>query len=52
VLFLAILEMVKLQAIVLTQRDVFGDIAIRRHSRYGEVFASGEALEAIEKGYR
>ncbi len=52
VLFLAILEMVKIQAIVLTQRDVFGDIAIRRHSRYGEVFASGEALEAIEKGYQ
>jgi segregation and condensation protein A len=52
VLFLAILEMVKLQAIVLTQRDVFGDIAIRRHSRYGEVFSSGEALEAIEKGYQ
>jgi segregation and condensation protein A len=52
VLFLAILEMVKMQAIVLTQRDVFGDIAIRRHSRYGEVFASGEALEAIEKGYQ
>jgi segregation and condensation protein A len=52
VLFLAILEMVKLQAIVLSQRDVFGDIAIRRHSRYGEVFSSGDALEAIEKGYQ
>ncbi len=52
VLFLAILEMVKLQAITLSQRDVFGDIAIRRHSRYGEVFSSDEALAAIEKGYQ
>ncbi|MCC7176153.1 MAG: segregation/condensation protein A [Bryobacterales bacterium] len=50
-LFLAILEMVKMQAIVLSQRDAFGDIAVRRHRRFGEVFASPEAIEAIEKGY-
>ena len=30
-LFLAILEMVKIQAVVLTQKDAFGDIGIRRH---------------------
>ena len=50
-LFLAILEMVKMQAVVLTQKDVFGDIAIRRHKRFDEVFAAGEAMAAIEKDY-
>jgi len=50
-LFLAILEMVKMQALVLTQKDAFGDIAIKRHSRFGEVFSSGEAMNAIEKDY-
>jgi len=50
-LFLAILEMVRMQAIVLSQKDAFGDIAIRRHRRFADVFASGEAMAAIEKGY-
>jgi len=50
-LFLAILEMVKMQAIVLRQKDAFGDIAIQRHSRFAEVFASPDATAAIEKGY-
>jgi segregation and condensation protein A len=50
-LFLAILEMVKIQAVVLTQRDAFGDIGIRRHKRFEEVFAAGDAMAAIEKGY-
>jgi segregation and condensation protein A len=50
-LFLAILEMVKMQAIVLAQKDAFGDIAIKRHKRFPEVFATGEAMAAIEKDY-
>ncbi len=50
-LFLAILEMVKMQAIVLTQKDAFGDIGIRRHRRFAEVFSSEETLAAVEKGY-
>jgi segregation and condensation protein A len=50
-LFLAILEMVKIQAVVLMQRDAFGEIGIRRHKRFEEVFASGDAMAAIEKGY-
>ncbi len=49
--FLAILEMVKLQAIILFQRDAFGEILIKKHKRFDEVFASREALEALEKGY-
>ncbi len=51
-LFLAILEMVKLQAIVLVQKDAFGEIAIRAHKRFDEVFASEETVENIEKEYQ
>ncbi len=51
-MFLAILEMAKMQAIRLVQNDLFGDIAIRRHRRFGEIFSSPEALAAIEAGYR
>jgi len=50
-LFLAILEMVRMQAIALSQRAPFGDILIRRHSRYAEVFASDQVLSLIEKDY-
>jgi hypothetical protein len=30
-LFLAVLEMVRMQAVVVTQKDLFGEIALRRH---------------------
>jgi segregation and condensation protein A len=50
-LFLAILEMVRMQTIVLLQKEAFGDIVIKRHKRFEEVFASGEAMAAIEKEY-
>ncbi len=50
-LFLAILEMVKLQALVLVQKDAFGEIALRAHKRFDEVFASEEAITAIDQGY-
>jgi segregation and condensation protein A len=30
-LFLAVLEMVRMQAVVLTQEDLFGEIALQRH---------------------
>jgi len=50
-LFLAILEMVKLQAVVLVQKDAFGDIALRAHKRMDEILASEAALN-IEKDYQ
>ncbi len=50
-LFLAILEMVKVQAVVLTQKGAFGDISLKRHKLFDEAFRSGEAIAAIEKGY-
>ncbi|HEX8985045.1 MAG TPA: segregation/condensation protein A [Bryobacteraceae bacterium] len=50
-LFLAILEMVKLQAVVLVQKDAFGEIALRAHKNLDEILAS-EAAVNIEKDYQ
>jgi len=51
-LFLAILEMVKLQAVTLVQKDAFGDIALKKHKGFDRFLASEEAMAAIEHGYR
>jgi segregation and condensation protein A len=50
-LFLAILELVKLQAVELTQPDSFGDIRLRRNQNFTEALGSEEALAAIEQDY-
>jgi segregation and condensation protein A len=50
-LFLAVLELVRMQAVVLIQKDLFGEIALRRHSNFDAVFASGEPISAIERDY-
>ena len=50
-LFLAVLEMVRMQAIILIQKDLFGEIALKKHSNFEAVFASGEPIAAIEKDY-
>jgi segregation and condensation protein A len=50
-LFLAVLEMVRMQAVVVTQKDLFGEIALQRHDRFTEVFASDQPMAAIEKDY-
>ena len=50
-LFLATLEMVRMQAVVVTQKDLFGEIALQRHSNFETVFASGQPIAAIEKDY-
>jgi segregation and condensation protein A len=50
-LFLATLEMVRMQAVVVTQKDLFGEIALQRHSNFESVFASGQPMAAIEKDY-
>jgi segregation and condensation protein A len=50
-LFLAVLELVKRQAVVLVQKEAFGEIALRRHRRFDEVFAAEETLAAIEEEY-
>jgi segregation and condensation protein A len=50
-LFLAILELVKVQAILLTQKDAFGDIGIKRHRGFDDVLGQSTALAAIEQEY-
>jgi segregation and condensation protein A len=50
-LFLAILELVKRQAVALTQLDAFGDIGLQRTETFDESLGSDEALAAIEQEY-
>ena len=50
-LFLAVLEMVRMQAVVVTQKDLFGEIALQRHADFDAVFASDLPMAAIEKDY-
>jgi segregation and condensation protein A len=49
---LAVLEMVRLQAILLTQSEIFGSIMLRKHKMFGVVFGEGEspAAAAAESG--
>jgi segregation and condensation protein A len=50
-LFLALLELVKLQAVGLVQQDAFGEIGLKRLKGFEAAFAGGETLAAIEQGY-
>src|SRR6185503_15333062 len=50
-LFLAMLELVKLQAVGLTQADAFGEIGLKRLKGFESVFSSETNMAAIEEGY-
>ncbi len=50
-LFLAVLEMVRMQAVIVTQKDLFGEIALMRHGSFDAVFANDQPISAIEKDY-
>jgi len=50
-LFLAILELVKLQALGLTQPESFGEIALKKLKGFDTAFSTGETIAAIEEGY-
>ena len=50
-MFLAVLEMVRMQAVVVAQKDLFGEIALQRHDNFEAVFASDQPIAAIEKDY-
>jgi chromatin segregation and condensation protein Rec8/ScpA/Scc1 (kleisin family) len=50
-LFLAVLEMVRMQAVVVAQKDLFGEIALQRHQNFDAVFANEQPMAAIEKDY-
>jgi segregation and condensation protein A len=51
-LFLAILELVKRQAIALSQDEAFGDIGIIRGPAFEESQTAPEELAAIEEDYK
>lgn len=51
-LFLAILELVKLQAVDLTQGDLFGDIGLRRRENFKQALESVETMEAVDREYQ
>jgi len=48
-LFLAILELVRRQIVVLTQKDAFGEIGLKKHRAFDE--ALDQSLAAIEQEY-
>ena len=50
-LFLAILEMVKSQAVSLVQADAFGDIAIKRAEQFDHAVEDQQALASLEEEY-
>ncbi len=50
-LFLAILELVRRLAIQLRQSEAFGEIVVRRHKGFDELFSSGEILASIQEEY-
>ncbi len=49
--FLALLELVRLQAILLRQDRLFGDILIKKHQMFDAVFAEGESA-AVRDDWR
>ncbi len=50
-MFLAILEMVRMQAAVLVQLEAFGDIGLKRHDNFEQAFESDQAIAAIREEY-
>ena len=50
-LFLAILELVKLQAVALAQKDAFGDITLKRGGRFEEISEDEKAISQLEGDY-
>jgi segregation and condensation protein A len=51
-LFLAVLEMVRMQAVEILQKDMFGEIALRRHKMFDTVLAAGDTVATVEKDYK
>jgi len=52
VLFLAILEMVKNQAVKLVQTEAFGDIGLTRHTGFEDFAANNESVARLEEEYK
>jgi segregation and condensation protein A len=50
-LFLAVLELVKLQALGLTQTGAFGEIGLKRLKGFEAAFSTSGTIAAVEEGY-
>jgi segregation and condensation protein A len=51
VALLAVLEMVRMQAVILVQTELFSDIGLRKHKMFDAVFAGPDAMSKIEEQY-
>lgn len=51
VALLAVLEMVRMQAVLLIQSELFSDIRLRKHKMFDAVFAGPDAMSQIEEQY-
>ena len=51
VALLAVLEMVRMQAVLLVQSEIFADIRLRKHKMFDAVFAGPDAMSQIEEQY-
>jgi segregation and condensation protein A len=51
-MFLAVLELVRRQAVVLVQTEAFGEIALQKHARFEEAFANEGAITEVERDYK
>ncbi len=51
VALLAVLEMVRMQAVLLVQDKLFADIRVRKHKMFDAVFAGPDAMAKIEEQY-
>jgi segregation and condensation protein A len=52
VAFLAVLEMVKMQAIVMAQEKHFGEILLRKHKMFDAVFDESGAIKYVDEEYK
>jgi segregation and condensation protein A len=51
VALLAVLEMVRMQAVLLVQAELFADIHLRKHKMFDAVFAGPDAMSQTEQQY-
>ncbi len=51
VALIAVLEMVRMQAVILVQSQLFEDIQLRKHRMFDAVFAGPDAMSKIEEQY-
>jgi segregation and condensation protein A len=51
VALLAVLEMVRMQAVMLVQSELFADIGLKKHKMFEAVFAGPDAMAKIEEQY-